>query len=136
MTSEADQFDKCSLDEIMFVTFDTFGSEGLREMLERAIQGKLVYREGLEGVADKLEATGLSEAASIIRETAEKAPSEIPAKIARILTDPHQANRRAYLGQMYRSGQATLDQMTARGVDPDTLAFVARSIEVSKRTFH
>ena len=102
-------------------------------------KGQALYRETLNKTADRLETTGLSEAASIIREAAEQAESEAPANIARIPADPHKGNVRAGLAYLYRWGEATLEDMQACGVDEDTLAFVGRSGRIKPkraRAFH
>jgi hypothetical protein len=70
MTTEDDLFAECeALDEILALTFDLAGPEGLRALLA---QVKLDQQELIEA-ADKLEQAGLTQSASIVREAAKQA---------------------------------------------------------------
>ena len=70
MTTDDDLFDGCeALDEILALTFDLAGPEGLKELLTMVE----LDRAPLNAAANGLKAAGLVEAAKIVAETAARA---------------------------------------------------------------
>jgi hypothetical protein len=117
MTTEPDLFDGAeSLDEILFLTFDHAGAEGLQEVLARVD----LDREDLTEAADRLQAAGLIDAAKIVRETSTQAHTRASVEITEILADPIKENQSANLAQAYRQNRVTIEALEAAKVDDDT----------------
>ena len=123
MTDDANPFEGCEIDEIMALTLDLEGLAGLPALLAHTD----LDREDLSQAADRLQQAGLIEAASMTRDAAKQAPTRASVEIPSILADPSPENRRASFARLYRQGHVSMNDLTAQGLDSNTLAFIARS---------
>ena len=121
MTDIPDIFAGCEIDEILAITLDQEGLEGLKALLAQVD----LDREALMSAADKLEQASLIEGANIVREASLKAPTRSSQEIARVLADEDVIRQRAYLAELYRKGQIILADLA--GIDPTTVSFVEKS---------
>lgn len=117
-------FDGCEFDEILALVFDLAGLEGLEQLL--AVSE--LDRDALSAAENNLRAAGLLEAADHVAGAAARAADPVASEITAILSDPIPGNRRALLAQAYRHSRIDLKRLELAGIDPNTLAYVAQSM--------
>jgi hypothetical protein len=88
MTEEAEvnpSEDCHSTDELLALTLDQHGLEVMQELVRQMKEGRVMDRDALLAVADKMDTGGLEQAAAIVRQEADDAPTKRMVEVANVL---------------------------------------------------
>jgi hypothetical protein len=114
-----------SADEIVALVFQQGGPEAVQEFLAELVADKVLCRDDIEDIAEKLRAARL---VNIEFEDLDEVPTRTELELGEVLANPFPGNRRDGRRRLYQQGRITMDDLITRGIDPDTLAFVERSV--------
>jgi hypothetical protein len=139
MTSAADEpdiFDGCEMDEVAAVVFQQAGPEGLRGLMDKLIDFKIIDKDSLWDIAESLEHGGLPDGACIVRDAAENAPSKKVVEIAHILSGEYPCSIRPRLLQGVRRGRYALEDLEAAGTGKEIIDYVTQQMKAAQACTH